>query len=420
MDISAFGDRKTGSLTPITQPRRGFAFIPNPLPPDWEFPNELWPLLVEARDMLGTLNGIGQTLPDPQLLLRPLQSREAITSSSIEGTYVTPEQLLMYELDPRESRHAHDKVSDWQEVHNYNRALQCGFEMLRELPFCFRIVKEMHRILMQGVRGMRRSPGEFRKWQVQIGSNARFVPPPPEYVNSLMTAFETYMNSEADSYDPLALVRVYLAHYQFEAIHPFADGNGRIGRVLLALMTYKWLGHSLPWLYMSPYFERYKDEYIRCLFRVSTEGAWTDWTEFCLRGTIEQANDSIRRCNHFNQLRKEYHDRIDSGTPRTHNLIEQLFRSPIVAIPYVQHDYGITYPTAKRDVMLLVEAGILKVLSASMKPKMFYAPEIMRTAYDEHVGDQIPGREPPIPVAPQPSPTDGEPPFGQSHAVAPA
>ena len=336
--------------------------------------------LGRCKGALGTLNGIGQTLADPQLLLRPLQTREAIASSSIEGTYVTPEQLLLYELDPREPKRGDDQMADWLEVFSYSRPLQRGCEMLAELPICNRIILEMHRILMQGSREQQNLPGQFRNWQVQIGSSGRFIPSPPTHLTELMGDLEKYINSKGHHCDPL--IRCFLVHYQFEAIHPFRDGNGRVGQSTPWLMIYKWLGHSMPWLYLSAFFERYKDEYIDNLFRVSTEGAWSKWIEFGLRHD-SQANDSVARCHTFHALHAQFHAKLTSPTPRTHTLIDSLFINPVVNVTTVAAKFGVAYQTARTDIDRLCEAGILMETQNS-QPKSFYAPEIIRAAYIEN------------------------------------
>jgi Fic family protein len=380
MDRSKFTDKMTGRLVPIEQPRKDIAFIPDEMPAKWTFDERLWPMLADAKHALGTLNGIGQTLPDPTLLLRPLQNREAIASSKIEGTYVTPEQLLLYELDLREPRAGEEQRADWMEVHNYGRALQRGCELLKTLPICNRMIKDMHSVLMQGVRGQSKGPGMFRQWQVQIGSSGRFIPPPSPEAIRLMDDLENYMNFYDPKLDPL--VRAFIVHYQFEAIHPFGDGNGRVGRLLLALMIYNWLDHSHPWLYLSAYFEAFKDEYMSNLFNISTRGAWTEWVEFCLRGTLSQANDSIRRCREFNRLRVEFHKRVDSPSCRTHDIINELFVSPVVSITSLATKFEIAYHTAKTDVARLVTADILRELPG-VHPKSFFAHEVVRVQYHE-------------------------------------
>jgi Fic family protein len=360
------------------EPKADWAFIPAELPPNWKFPERLWPLVAEARHALGTLNGIGQTLDDPNLLLRPLQRREALTSSRLEGTYVTPEQLLLYELDPDKPRSETGRVAEWREVHNYNSALQLGRELLESLPWCLRILKEMHGRLLLGIHAASATPGEFRRWQVQIGSLGRFIPPPADYVLPLMDNLERYMNTADDRYDPL--IQCYIVHYQFEAIHPFVDGNGRVGRALLALMIYRFLGHEMPWLYLSAFFERYKDEYISNLFKVSTEGDWEGWIEFCLNGTISQATDSIQRCARLNELKTEFRNKVSTARPRTWPIIDGLFTEPMLTIPDLARKHGVTYPTARSDVDRLIDAGILVELEGA-SPKVFFAPAIMNIAF---------------------------------------
>ncbi len=380
MDPERFGPNRSGTLVRIDVPKKDWAFVPNDMPPQWTFNPSLWPLLADAKESLGTLNGIGQTLPDAQLLLYPLQNREAITSSSIEGTFVTPEQLLLYELNQREPKSPSDKAADWREVFNYGKALRRGCELLNSLPIVNRVLREMHGILMEGVRGANKAPGEFRKCQVQIGSGGRFIPPPHTEIERLMANLERYVNAPEDNLDPL--VRSYLVHYQFEAIHPFLDGNGRVGRLLLALMIYKTMGHTFPWLYMSAFYERYRDEYMSNLFSISADGTWDKWLEFCLRGTIDRAKDAIRRCARLNQLRGQFDSRIDAHTPRTHRIVESLFHSPFIDIPSVAERFHVQYATARSDLEKLVNVGILKEVE-NYRPRSFFSPEIMDIAYGE-------------------------------------
>ncbi len=383
MDPKRFTESRAGELRKYGNPQSGkedWYFLPNELPPSWEFPARLWPLLAEAREALGTLNGIGQSLPSPELLLRPLQTREAITSSSIEGTYVTPQQLLLYELDPTEPQHADEKSADWREVLNYSRALQQGCQMLQDYPIATRLILAMHATLMSGVRGQDKSPGSYRQIQVQIGATGKYVPPPHYEISRLMSNLEGFINDSETQYD--SLVVCYLTHYQFEAIHPFVDGNGRVGRSLLALMVYHLLGHSRPWLYMSAFFERHREEYTDNLFRISTQGDWESWLEFCLTGTVAQARDAITRCHLFRQTKELYHDKLAAPTPRSHKIIEDLFTSPLVTIPSLKTRFNITYHTARKDVERLVEAGILQEI-VDYYPRSFVAPDLMRIAFGE-------------------------------------
>ena len=225
------------------------------------------------------------------------------------------------------------------------------------------------------------TPGEWRNNQNAIGSDWRFVPPPPGEVANCIAAFEKYLNEDiSPKYD--ALVRAYLAHYQFETIHPFGDGNGRIGRVMLSLMVAKWCGLSQPWLYMSSYFEKYKDEYISYMFKVSSEGAWEKWVEFCLNGTIHQANDAIQRCQQLNILKTNMLARCPSGSIRMEKIISGLFSHPIVRISNLRKKLDVTYPTAQADIDRLVELNILNPIE-DIRPKCYYSPEIYKIAYAE-------------------------------------
>jgi Fic family protein len=382
MEISRFGNNKTGTLAKISTPQGGqdHAFIPDPLPTKWTFDPALWPLLAEAKQRLGELNGVARMLPNPELLLKPLQRVESLTSSRLEGTYASAEQVMLFELNPTQPQSSTDETNSWLEVHNHMLALVYGYRQLEKLPFCLRVIKELHRILLEGVRGATTRLGEFREQQVHIGSNRRYVPPPPgQQTDSCMFALENYLNTPNDEFDPL--VRCFLAHYQLEAIHPFSDGNGRIGRVVLSLMIYKWCNLTMPWLYLSPYFERYKDEYINNLFKVSSEGAWSNWIEFCLTGVIEQSTKATETCRDLHLLKKDMHERTEKdGRARIHGIIDDLFESPFVQIGELAKRNGVYYPTAKSDVEYLMKKEILIEISDS-RIKTFFAPEIYRVAY---------------------------------------
>jgi Fic family protein len=200
-------------------------------------------------------------------------------------------------------------------------------------------------------------------------------------VENCITAFEKYLNEDAST-DYNSLVRAYMAHYQFEAIHPFKDGNGRIGRVLLSLMIAKWCRLSQPWLYMSSFFEKYREEYVNYMFKVSTEGGWEKWIEFCLNGTIHQANDAIRRCTQLNELKKKMLARCPSGSIRMEKIISGLFSNPGVQVSNLRQKLGVSWPTAQADIDRLVKLGILRIIP-NMWPKSYYAPEIYEIAYAE-------------------------------------
>lgn len=379
MDATLFTSARTGRLTPVTVGQPDWAFIPDPLPRKWHVPNEMWPMLADAKAELARLDGIGRTLPNPLLLLRPLQRREAIRSSSLEGTYASAEELLLFELQPREPSNVADRANDWLEVSNYGEAVRTGVELLGSLPLSLRLIRLVHERLLRGVRGRDRAPGEFRRNQVHVGPDRRYVPPPPHEVPACLDDLEKFLH-DSEGIDPL--VRAFMAHYQFEAIHPFIDGNGRVGRTLLALCAYAWCGLSHPWLYLSAFFERHKDEYVDRLFSVSADGAWEPWLELCLLGTIEECRDATRRCDALVRLRQEYHARFDRKSGRMHLLIETLFADPIITIPTAAARCSVQYPTAKTDITRLMQADMLRELPG-IYPRAFFAPEIMAIAFHE-------------------------------------
>lgn len=386
MDAAKFTDTKTGELVAIgamdAPGGKDWAFIPDPLPPKWAFATRLFPLLLEAEGKLRELNGIGRTLPNPSLLLYPLQRREALRSSSLEGTYATPVELLLYELDPKEPKSESDEINAHREVSNYNKALAHGYRRMAvdNFPLSLRLVKELHEELLTGVRGRDKRPGEFRNAQVHIGSDRRYVPPPANRLDQCLNDFEKYLHRENKEFP--ALVQSYLVHYQFEAIHPFHDGNGRVGRALLSLTTQQWSELTLPWLYMSAYFERYKEEYIDNLFRVSTHGDWERWIEFCLRGTASQCRDAIRRCDLLNKLKNKFHAEADASSHRAHKIIECMFEYPVFKTTDIMRWCGVSRPTAQSDIDGLVKTGIIKFLDGR-KPRHYYAPMIFTVAYSD-------------------------------------
>lgn len=383
MDKERFSKDKTGQLSKMEHPIKDWAFIPDFMPPRWKIPYDMWRLIADAEIRLTKLDVKCSQLPNPELLLHPLQSREAMTSSQLEGTYVQPEDLLLFELDRDEGKSSQNtEFQDWREVSNYTQALKHGFEEVSHRGLSLGLIREMHAILMRGTWGEDASPGAFRMKQVKIGHTGRFIPPPPEHVDSLMTNLEEQIQvkSVADG-----LVHCFQIHYQFETIHPFEDGNGRVGRLLLALMIYKLLDHRMPWLYMSAFYERHKDEYIDNLFKVSSEGNWTEWIEFCLRGAIHQADDAILRCDLFDSLKRDFASRLeDIGRKNVRMLetVQGLFASAVLTVPYLARRYGVHYQTAKKDVERLIGAKILRELPRP-RPKAYYCPEIFSIAYGQ-------------------------------------
>jgi Fic family protein len=383
MDPRLFVDAFTGSMVNIPRDAvtgNQHAFVPAPLPPNWEFPMRLWPLLADAKQQLGILEGLGRSLPNPGILLRPLEDREAIKSSRLEGTYVTATELLVFEMQPRESKSEDDPVNPQREVLNYRKALQQG--VTTDIPLSLRLIRDLHKTLMTGVRGKDRTPGEFRRGQVAIGTSHRFVPPPPEKLMECLDPLEKYFHLKKSRFDPL--VDCCLIHYQFETIHPFNDGNGRVGRLLLAIMLKELCCLSKPWLYMAEYYEKHMEEYYQRLFNVSTSGDWEGWIEFCLVGVASQARDAIQRCDQLQEIKEAFMQKLVEvgGAVRLNQIVENIFHAPFVRIKDLPRRLGITYPTAKADVERLVEAGILRELK-DISPKTYYAPDVFNVAYAE-------------------------------------
>lgn len=381
MDISKFQSDAPGKLVKISGNVPGnHAFIPDPLPPKWEFPVRLWPLLAEARQQAGILEGLGRILPNAAILLRPLEDREALKSSRLEGTYASPRELLLFEMQPREPRSGDDRVNDWREVFNYRLALQEA--TTSSLPVSSRLIRGIHKTLLTGVRGRDRAPGVFRRIQVAIGATSRFVPPPANRLMSSLDSLEKYIHRQRSPYDPL--VDCFLVHYQFETIHPFIDGNGRVGRLLLAIMLQQCCGLSKPWLYMSEYYERHRDEYADRLFNVSARGDWEGWIEFCLEGTVSQARETIQRCERLVAIREQFISRTFdiSGSVRLNQIIEGVFHSPFIRVADLARQLDVSYPTAKADLERLERAGILALLPGAT-PKTYYAPEVFNIAYED-------------------------------------
>lgn len=383
MDKSVFTTDAPGKLWEITiQEHRDWAFIPDPLPSQWPMPETLWRQLMEAREALARLDGVGRFMPNYNLLLRPLQRREALRSSSLEGTYATPQQLLLFELDPREPKSPHDPVNAWREVMNYNTALELAIQSLEQRPISLNLIRNMHNTLLSGVRGAQRDPGNFRRAQVHIGSDRRFVPPPAHEVMPSLDQLERFIHQETDI-DPL--IFCFMVHYQFETIHPFWDGNGRVGRLLLSLMIYEKCQLNKPWLYLSAFFDRYKDEYIDGLYRVSTRGDWQNWIAFCLRGTVEQSKDALNRFDQLLNLRNQYVETLAEagGNVRLNRLLDYLFESPAVTVAQVSEICGVQYNTARGDISRFINADILAESDISTRPKIYFAPEILNIAYSD-------------------------------------
>lgn len=366
-----------------------WAFVPHPLPPPIEYDTETVELLSEADRGLGNLAGIGQLLPNPHLLIAPYIRREAVLSSRIEGTQASLSDLLYFEAAEEEP----PRAPDVREVQNYVRAMEYGLERLNRLPLSLRRVREIHARLMRGVRGEEKRPGEFRQIQNWIGppgcslAEATFVPPPvPEMMESL-GGWEKFLH-EARGIPPL--IQCAMMHYQFEAIHPFVDGNGRVGRLLITFFLCE-RGHlPQPLLYLSAFFERYRDEYYARLLEVSRRGDWMGWIRFFLRGFATQASDAVTNSQRILALQQRYRQQLQrhKATTTTLAMVDELFLNPYVTTTRLTERLGVSFPTAQAAIDRLVYAKILREVTGRQRNRIYCAEELLRTIEGESVQPQ--------------------------------
>jgi Fic family protein len=379
MDHKAFRNSPTGYAVHVTKGDY-WAYVPNPLPPSLTWTSELVADLSAADQALGRLAGLGATLPNPHILIVPFMHREAVLSSQIEGTQASLSDLYAYEAMPLS---LFDHPADVREVHNYVRALEYGLERLSSLPLSLRLIRELHEHLMAGVRGEHQTPGEFRRSQNWIGppgctlNSATFVPPPVAEMKQALGAFEKYLH--ADSPLPL-LIRLGLIHYQFEAIHPFLDGNGRVGRLLITLLLCAWGLLPQPLLYLSAYFEAHRQEYYDHLLGVSQYGAWEAWLRFFLRGVAEQSRDAMIRAAQLQILHAQYHQRFQTmrAAARLLQVVDLFFVRPILGIPQVAEVLGVSHQSASRYVETLEAEGMLREITGRARSRIYQADEVLQ------------------------------------------
>lgn len=363
-----------------------WTFAPNPLPPNLDFSVEGLRSLSEASLAIGQLSEAGRNLANPHLLIGSFQRREALVSSRIEGTNATAQELLLFEAEPAQE----PRNPDVREVANYIRALEHGLVRLKELPISLRLIRELHGILLEGVRGENKRPGQFRNVQNWIGrtsniADARYVPPSTAELHLALDAFEKYLHQPRSL--PF-LVDLALTHYQFEAIHPFHDGNGRVGRLLIILLLCEQNVLDQPILYLSPFFERHRDEYQDLMLRVSQRGEWENWVMFFLRGIAEQSRDGVQRARRISTLRQSYRDRLQKARASALllNLVDQLFVYPAISVTQASKLLAVRYPSAQANVMRLVDAGILREHTGRQRGRIFVAPQIVELIEHEEQG----------------------------------
>ena len=354
----------------------GQAFVPAPLPPKLEWTPDLVAAATEATHLLGRLSGHGMGLPKPHLLIRPFVRREAVLSSRIEGTQATLGELLADEAGAAVDR----APDDLKEVRNYVVALEKGVSLLKQLPLSLRLVKELHRILMKGVRGDSAAPGDFRRTQNWIGprgatpQNARFIPPPPNEVPRCLDAWEKYMHQR----DLPPVLQAALLHYQFEAIHPFIDGNGRVGRLMIVLFLIERQVLPSPLLYLSAFFEASRADYYDLLTGVTERDDWRSWIFYFLSGVSEQAQDALRRVEKIQALREKWRQRLASRQTKTMmTLVDRLTANPFITIGGAAEDLGIAFTTAQRQIDWLVKHRIVALRDDAKRGRVYVAQALL-------------------------------------------
>lgn len=365
------------------------AYLPPRLPPDP--PVELGPLnakLDAANQAIGRLDGSTSILPAPPLFLYMYVRKEALLSAQIEGTQSSLSDLMLFESGETPSV----SLDDVKEVSNYVAAMDLGIQRLREgIPISIRLIRELHAVLLQGGRGQSKDPGEFRRSQVWLGGtrpgNAVFVPPPPNLVADCMSDLEKYVHDDSNQL-PL-LVRAALVHVQFETIHPFLDGNGRLGRLLITLMLVS--NHVLrePMLYLSLYFKTHRQNYYDLLQRVRTEGDWERWLDFFLVGVGETADQAASTAKRIVVLLNEDRQRIEQlGRPaasalRVHEFLQT---KPFVSVPVAAKSLSLSAPTIRKSINHLVDLGLLEETTGKQRDRVF--------VYKGYIDTLIEGTEP--------------------------
>ncbi len=357
-----------------------------PVKLDWE---RLVPLLGPANAAVARYAGVLQGIPNAQVLLSPLMNQEAVLSSKIEGTQATLGEVLEFEAGDHAV--SDEKRDDIHEVLNYRKAMRHAVGAMKKLPLSQRLVRDTHRVLMQGVRGENKTPGEYRKLPNWIGpkgclvEEARFVPPAAGLLPGLMTGWEKYLHSEA----PDTLVQLAVLHVEFESIHPFLDGNGRIGRLLVPLFLVDKRVLDSPDFYISAYLEARKEEYCERLLAVSRDGDWTGWCAFFLKALTDQARDNETKAKAIMDLYQAKKGWIVDVTRSQHAMraLDWFFNRPIFKTPDFVRSSGIPKPTANRIVRVVRDKGLLRELrpASGRRPATLFFPELLNIAEGRQV-----------------------------------
>jgi len=363
------------------QPGGHQAFIPSPLPPTpaLEIDAEMQALLSRADRALGRLDGSIRTLPNPDLFIFMYVRKEAVLSSQIEGTQSSLNDILEVEAEIFDNQHPRDV----DEVLNYVRAMNYGLERLAELPLSNRLIREIHSVLLNGVRGGNAQPGELRKIQNWIGpqgstlKEATFVPPPPQQLEEILSQFEKFLHDESLP----ALLQIGMAHAQFETIHPFLDGNGRVGRLLIAFMLYQREILETPVLYISYYFKKNRQQYYEQLQAVRENGSWEVWLKFFLQGIYEVSQEATETSRKIVDLREAHRKLIAEHFGRVAGnamqVLETLYQKPFIKVQDIKELIQVTYPAANQLMNKFVAHGLLTEVTGQARNRQFrYGPYI--------------------------------------------
>jgi len=354
------------------------SFNPSLIHYDWlvDVP-ELCSLVSEADRLLGTLNAYSQLVPNVDFFIRMHINKEATTSSRIEGTQTNMEEVLMKAEDINP-----EKKDDWTEVHNYINAINFSIDRLKVLPISTRLIRETHKVLMQGARGARKSPGEYRTSQNWIGATLRdatYIPPHHDQINDLMNDFESFLND--DQIHTPHLVRIGMLHYQFETIHPFLDGNGRMGRLLITLYLVNKDLLDKPALYLSDFFEHWRSYYYDNLHRVRTHHDMTQWLKFFLVGVIETTKSSIQTFKEILKLKEKVEQMvlplISRRQKNSVDILGILYKQPLISVKDLMETAGLNYSAANRLIDDLVKLHVLKGFDTVRRSRFFIFEEYL-------------------------------------------
>jgi len=363
-------------------------FVPAPLPPTIDYDGSLVLALSKADTALSELSGVGRQLPNPHLLITPYLQQEAILSSRIEGTRTNLSELLLDEVGAVD--HAPDEEAERQEVRNYVEAMEEGIAILRTgRPISLNMVRSLHATLMAGVRGGFSSPGQFRNEQNWIGGatieRAVYVPPPPEMLMESLSDWERFVNERDTLPD---LIQCAIMHEQFEAIHPFKDGNGRIGRLLVPLFLMERGRLSQPLLYLSSYIEPRRSTYYDLLQRVRTDGDWVSWIHFFLAGVADTAHVAVQQTKKLVDLREDFRYRV-RGKARAMELVDSLFLNPYITAKRARQFLDVSDPSARNALADLQHVGIVTEVAGQHWPRLFVSGAVLSILRDPDVHDAI-------------------------------